>query len=350
MDVGGGTAPMELGQEEHPCQERTKQQAERQARRDILREARKPLMELPADEWFEIPGRPHVVWELKDYSKPSPDKGRADARTDAPFLFKAFETGQKPPPRPGTKKADQPRAATIHEYLDWTVTASEPDHPDDLDFGGFRVVLLSPRFRLHWPPPDNPYCRELPSKCPQLGAPKPALPQLLVHQKPICAATIRLGPGFLEVPFYATAEVRRNKGYGRSLMEALEGLCRTLCVPRILLCSTDDVRTKATWQALGFSFTQPEELQGWGVSHYDLLHMDNTVQMHKEVPPAPVWRSVVLRHQHFRQRLYYTPGSGDSGAQYLQRYNSLHANGTAANRLPAKRPSKQPAKKKPRKR
>lgn len=61
MDVGGGTAPMELGQEEHPCQERTKQQAERQARRDILREARKPLMELPADEWFEIPGR-YACW------------------------------------------------------------------------------------------------------------------------------------------------------------------------------------------------------------------------------------------------------------------------------------------------
>jgi len=73
-----------------------------------------------------------VVYELKDYSKQSPEQGRADARTDAPFLFKAFETGQAPPPRPGTKKAEQPRAATIHEYLDWTVTASEPQHPDDL--------------------------------------------------------------------------------------------------------------------------------------------------------------------------------------------------------------------------
>ena len=30
------------------------------------------------------------------------------------------------------------------------------------------------------------------------------LPQLLTHSKPICAATIRGGPGYLEVPFFAT--------------------------------------------------------------------------------------------------------------------------------------------------
>ena len=32
------------------------------------------------------------------------------------------------------------------------------------------------------------------------------------HQKPICAATIRMGPSWMEVPFYATQESRRNKG------------------------------------------------------------------------------------------------------------------------------------------
>lgn len=37
--------------------ERAKERAERQARRDVLRAARRRLMELPCDEWFEIPGR-----------------------------------------------------------------------------------------------------------------------------------------------------------------------------------------------------------------------------------------------------------------------------------------------------
>lgn len=48
-----------------------------------------------------------------------------------PFLFKAFETGQARPPRPGTKAAEEPRASTIHEYLDWTVTAAEGGDADD---------------------------------------------------------------------------------------------------------------------------------------------------------------------------------------------------------------------------
>ena len=53
--------------------------------------------------------------------------GRQLARADVPFLFKAFESGQAPPPRPGTKKAEEPRAATIHEYLDWTVTSNDAE-------------------------------------------------------------------------------------------------------------------------------------------------------------------------------------------------------------------------------
>ena len=31
------------------------------------------------------------------------------------------------------------------------------------------------------------------------------------------------------------------------------------------------------------------------------------LQMHKEVPPPAPWRSVILRHQSFKQRLYYLP-------------------------------------------
>lgn len=69
---------------------------------------------------------------MRDFSRPSPHEGRRRARDEVPFLFKAFESGQSPPPRPGTRRAELPRAATIHEYLDWTVTANAPESPEDL--------------------------------------------------------------------------------------------------------------------------------------------------------------------------------------------------------------------------
>lgn len=49
--------------------------------------------------------------------------------------------------------------------------------------------------------------------------------------------------------------------------------------PSSLPLFADDARTKATWQRLGFAFTTTEELQRYGVTHHDLLHMDNTVQV-----------------------------------------------------------------------
>ena len=36
------------------------------------------------------------------------------------------------------------------------------------------------------------------------------LPQLLPKGKPVCAATVRLGLGFTEVPFFATQETHRR--------------------------------------------------------------------------------------------------------------------------------------------
>jgi GNAT superfamily N-acetyltransferase len=218
--------------------------------------------------------------------------------------------GQQPPPRPGTKRAEEPRAATIHEYLDWTVNASEPEDPDELDFGGFRVLILMPRFKLQWPPPSAPYNSDQPLVHSQLGAPLPPIPHILVHHKPISAATVRIGPGWLEVPFYATQETRRNRGNGRALLEAIEDICRMLKIPRILLCSTDDPRVKNTWRRLGFHFTTKDDLDKMGVTRHDLLHMDNTVQMHKDVPPRAPWRPISLVHGDMKQRLYYMPGGG----------------------------------------
>lgn len=50
-----------------------------------------------------------------------------------------------------------------------------------------------------------------------------------------------------------------------------------------------------------------QDLHKLGVQEGDLLHMDNTVQMHKPVPQASRWRSVVFVHDHWKQRLYYLP-------------------------------------------
>ena len=74
----------------------------------------------------------------------------------------------------------------------------------------FQVVLL-PRFRPGWPPPGA-YDADGPSpSVPGLGAPRPPLPTLLPHGTPICAATVRSSLGYLEVPFFATQESRRNR-------------------------------------------------------------------------------------------------------------------------------------------
>ena len=46
-------------------------------------------------------------------------------------------------------------------------------------------------------------------------------------------------------------EQRRNRGYGRALLESIEEVARFLNVPRLLLCSTDDHDTKVRCQAHG---------------------------------------------------------------------------------------------------
>ena len=91
-------------------------------------------------------------------------------------------------------------------------------------------------------------------------------------------------------------------------------MARSLGIPRLLLCSTDDPATKNTWRSLGFLFTTEEDLLSFGAHPTDLLHMDNTVQMHKEVPPARTWCSLKLRHQSFTQRLYFPAGAGPAPA------------------------------------
>lgn len=120
-----------------PAAERTEADVERQ------RAAHRGLLDLPTEAFLELPGRPSVLYQLRDYSRaagfaPPEDpacsrgEGARAAREDLPFLFRAFEAGHPPPPAPGSKEAEAPRASTIHEYLDWTVSAAEANGPDEL--------------------------------------------------------------------------------------------------------------------------------------------------------------------------------------------------------------------------
>ncbi len=84
------------------------------------------------------------------------------------------------------------------------------------DFGGFRVLVILPRYRSGWPPPggDVTAAEEL-RKPSVMGAPKSPIPILQTHGKPVTAATIRSGTGYLEIPFVATHENKRGRGYCR---------------------------------------------------------------------------------------------------------------------------------------
>ena len=106
-----------------------------------------------------------------------------------------------------------------HQGILPTCALIEGDSCDAVqDFGGFRVIVLLPRFKPGWVAPGT-YQEELPKRTEELGAPKSALPVIMPNGKPICSATIRAGPGYLEVPFFATQETRRRKGYGRGLLQ-----------------------------------------------------------------------------------------------------------------------------------
>lgn len=98
------------------------------SKQSLIQAARRGLCELPQNELHEIPGRPSVVYELRNYS--GGQQGAQRARSEVPFLFKPFEVGQPPPPPPEVDRV--PRQSTIHEYLDWTVTAAPSGPGEDL--------------------------------------------------------------------------------------------------------------------------------------------------------------------------------------------------------------------------
>jgi GNAT superfamily N-acetyltransferase len=99
---------------------------------------------------------------------------------------------------------------------------------EDLDFGGFRTILLFSRHRPDYPPPGQYDAAIMPS-VEGLGGSLPPMPRLITKgTKPVSVATIRVGDEYLEVPFFATADNHRGKGYGRCLLEAIEAVCACL--------------------------------------------------------------------------------------------------------------------------
>jgi GNAT superfamily N-acetyltransferase len=139
------------------------------------------------------------------------------------------------------------------------------------DFSGFRIVLLYPRDRNMWPAPNG--SKPQPRADPRLGAPLDPWPGLQIKGRPLSAATIRAGPGYLEVPFVATHENKRGRGFGRCLVEAIEEISRALKIERLLLCSTLEEHVKTTWRHLGFVETTDADLEALDVRDPDLVHM-----------------------------------------------------------------------------
>ncbi|CAG9461981.1 unnamed protein product [Pedinophyceae sp. YPF-701] len=300
-DSGAGSGPLEdpnrLWTHHDKIHGRLKPQEE-------VWESRKPLFTLKTDELFELPGRPNVAYMIKDYSREP--TGAALAREEIPFLFKAFEVGQARPPL----RANQaPRAATIHEFLDWTMTGSVPEDVRESvcntqDFWGFRTLIIYSRFRPQYPPPKI-YDVEIEAPEPKLAAPKPSLPLLLTKGKPLTAATVRAGRGYLEVPFFATVEHRKGQGFGRALLEAIEEVARSLGLGLIMLCSENHHNTWGVWEHFGFKKTTRAEFASFGIHRSELLHMDNTVQMHKFLLPRPKWIPLKIKHRTLVQRVFF---------------------------------------------
>lgn len=78
-----------------------------------------------------------MVYQLRSYASPTGDERAAvtaaqHARADLPFLFKAFEIGQIGPKKMAKMHGGAPRVATIHEYLDWTLTCATAEVDGEL--------------------------------------------------------------------------------------------------------------------------------------------------------------------------------------------------------------------------
>jgi hypothetical protein len=271
-----------------------------------IQEQRRKLQSLPQRTPFEIPGRPHVCYELFKYKFSSIQK----ARREVDFLFKAFENSRETCHRGKKKKsAEKSRTATIREFMNWTV-GGNPEFQHEAwssypqDFEGFIIICLRERFRPQWPAPKENEIEFFPND-PRLGADKSPMPFPRTQDKPIVAATIRAGSGYMEIPFFATTDRRKAKGFGRCLKEAIEEVARGLDINKLMLCSEGLSNTQTIWSKMGFRKTYIEDIDELVIRFDEILHMGNTVQMHKVLATKRRWKTCSIKHKHMKQRVYY---------------------------------------------
>jgi len=198
--------------------------------------------------------------------------------------------------------------ATIREFMNWTV-GGNPDFQHEAwscypqDFEGFIVIWLLERFRPQWPV-SKAHDIETSLNDPRLGTGNSPIPFVNTQDKPIVAATIRAGSGFIEIPFFATISNRKAKGFGRCLQEAIEEVAKGLDINKLMLSSEGLSKTQSIWNKMGFIQTYVEDLDELAVRFDEILHMGNTVQMHK-ILCRRTWKICTIKHKHLRRRVYY---------------------------------------------
>lgn len=147
------------------------------------------------------------------------------------------------------------------------------------------MVVILPRYVPHWPYPDNPSIREGKKTRPDLGAPMPPLPLLQTHGRPMSAATVRSGPGYLEVPFVATQEHKRGRGHcrcaGRGCARA-----RACAVARAAAALVGRVRPGSNARACGARYARAPRQQRYPTR----CPMRPQQATHRVSPAGASWR------------------------------------------------------------
>jgi ribosomal protein S18 acetylase RimI-like enzyme len=197
---------------------------------------------------------------------------------------------------------------TIFDFLNWIIVGKSffnhkywLNYHQDLD--GFVVIYLWEKIRTQWPSPKLVRNFGFPHEpFVSFGNSLESLPSHI--DKPIAAATIRAGLGYLEIPFFATLMRRRKRGFGRSLLEAITEVARSLCINKLMLCSESSVNTCSIWNKMGFVKTQNQHLKILNVKLKEMLHMSNTSQMHKFVTCYQSWKSLIIKHKHFKKKVF----------------------------------------------
>ncbi len=223
-----------------------------------------------------------------------------------------------------------PRIATIHEYLDWTLTAQNADMDDELVSDRHSFGCLS-RPAVHsspFTPPESGLCR-LPraghpaalraamasrelqrqpggrqERSPARAAPPVADPADAWKASLRCDHPVRswlsrdsvrrhaggqagarllqvkkegnkaTGGGFLHGRTPTTCPSHPPRLPLRCMVEAIESICRVLQLRKLMLCSTNDWNVRNTWSHLGFQFTTDEEMESkWDIPHTDLVYL-----------------------------------------------------------------------------